>query len=205
MGNILLTHTYDVIISPENLLEAWREFARGKRQRKDVQTFELYLTDNIFALHRQLTMKSYRHGGYSAFKISDPKPRDIHKALVRDRLVHHALYRILYPFFDATFIADSYSCRDSKGTHKALKRFQTFARKVSRNNTKTCWILKCDIRKFFASIDHVLLTDILKKRIVDKNILWLLSEIIGSFHSTKVGILLKYGNGWKLNKGIEQL
>jgi retron-type reverse transcriptase len=185
---------YDDIISPENLLEAWREFVRGKRHRKDVQEFELHLTDNIFSLHRQLTMKTYRHSNYEAFTISDPKPRDIHKASVRDRLVHHALYRILYPFFDKTFIADSYSCRDNKGTHKALKRFQTFTRKVGRNNTKTCFVLKCDIRKFFASVNHEILLDILKKYIADEDILWLLSEIIGSFHSTSEGIGLPLGN-----------
>jgi retron-type reverse transcriptase len=194
MGYVRLTHTYDNIISPENLLEAWREFVRGKRHRKDVQEFENRLMDNIFALHRQLTTKSYRHGSYEAFTISDPKPRDIHKALVRDRLVHHALYRILYPFFDKTFIADSYSCRNGKGVHKANTRFQKFSRQVSCNHTKTCWVLKCDIKKFFASIDHAILLQILKKRIEDQNVLWLLSEIIESFHSTKQGVGLPLGN-----------
>jgi RNA-directed DNA polymerase len=189
-----LIHTYHDIISAENLLAAWRGFLKGKRNKRDVQEFEYQLSDHIVSLHRSLKDKTYRHGGYEAFKISDPKPRDIHKATVQDRLVHHALYRILYPFFDRTFIADSYSCREGKGTHKAIERFRTFAWKVSKNNTKTCWVLKCDIRKFFASIDQVVLLDILRKHIQDSDILWLLREIVGSFHSTRPGVGLPLGN-----------
>ena len=150
--------------------------------------------DNILNLHRDLKNKTYNHGGYHAFNISDPKPRNIHKASVRDRLLHHAIYRILYPFFDRTFISDSYSCRLEKGTHKSIERFISFGRKVSKNNTRTCWILKCDIRKFFASIDHEILLSILKKYISDENIIGLLQNIISSFHSTKEGVGLPLGN-----------
>ncbi len=123
-------------------------------------SFERYLMQNVLKLHSELATNIYQHGGYEHFKISDPKPRDIHKASVRDRLVHHALYRKLYPFFDRTFIADSYSCRNGKGTHKAMNRFRDFAYKVSKNHTRTVWILKCDIRKFFASIDQRALMEI---------------------------------------------
>lgn len=193
IGNGRLLHSYADVISIENLLEAWKEFIVWKRNRTDVQEFESRLMDNILRLHRELTTRTYHHSNYHAFKISDPKPRDIHKATVRDRLLHHALYRILYPFFDKTFIADSYSCRNNKGTHKAIARFHKFARQESENNTKTCWVLKCDIRKFFASIDHEILLGILKKRIVDEDMLWLLEEIIRSFHSTE-GKGLPLGN-----------
>lgn len=175
--------TFDEIISVENLLSAWKEFILGKRGKKDVQEFSHNLMDNIFSLHRDLINHTYKHGGYQAFKINDPKPRDIHKASVRDRLAHHAIYRILYPFFNRTFIADSYSCRNEKGTHKAIDVFRRFAWKVSKNNTRTCWILKCDIRKFFANIDHNILLGILGKYIPDKNILWLLENVIESFTS----------------------
>lgn len=178
-----LSETFEKIISVENLLEAWREFECGKKSRKDVQEFSLRLMDNIFSLHRDLLHHTYQHGGYQAFKINDPKPRDIHKAAVRDRLLHHAVYRILYPFFDKIFIADSYSCRVGKGTHRAINRFRAFAHKVSRNNTCTCWVLKCDIRKFFANINHKILLGILQKYIPDKNINWLLENVIGSFAS----------------------
>lgn len=146
---------------------------------------------NVLALHASLHAKAYRHGGYHSFKISDPKPRTIHKASVRDRLLHHALYRQLYPFFDSTFIFDSYSCRDGKGMHKALDRFKAFSQKVGRNNTRTVWVLKCDIKKFFASMQHDRLMAILEARILDPDTLGLLKEIISSFETTaKTGLPL---------------
>lgn len=178
-----LGHCYSEIISVDNLLLAWEEFVKGKRDKKDVQQFGFNLMDNIFALHYDLASFNYRHGGYKAFKVFDPKPRDIHKASVRDRLVHHAVYRILYPFFDRTFTTDSYSCRNKKGTHKAVRKLRRFFYKVSQNNTKTCYVLKMDIRKFFANIDHEILLNILAEYISDKDCLWLLENIIGSFPS----------------------
>jgi retron-type reverse transcriptase len=137
--------------------------------------------DNIFELHDELTDKTYRHGGYKSFYITDPKLRHIHKAGVRDRLVHHAIYRQLYPFFAKKFITDSYSCQLGKGTHKAVAKFKTFARKSGKNHTATCWVLKCDIKKFFESIDHDVLLKILKNYIQDNDIIDLLTEIIKSF------------------------
>ena len=180
---IQFTHAYEHIISVENLLDAWKEFLKGKRKRADVQEFDRYLMKNILELHHDLVFGTYQHGGYHHFKIADPKPRDIHKASVRDRLLHHALYRKLYPFFDRTFIADSYSCRLGKGTHKAMNRFQSFAHKASQNNTRTCWVLKCDIRKFFASIDQQILLSIVARYIHDTRTVALLNNIIGSFNS----------------------
>jgi len=153
------------------------------------------LTDHILQLHQDLKDKTYRHGKYHAFKINDPKPRDIHKASVRDRLVHHSIYKILYPYFDNKFIFDSYSCRLDKGTHKAIARFKNFSQKVSVNNTRTVWILKGDIKKFFASIDHIILQGILKRYIVDQDILWLLNQLISSFNTEdKTNVGLPLGN-----------
>lgn len=176
-------HSYEDIISVDNLLEAWQEFLRGKRKKRDVQEFGTCLMDNILDLHHDLSQRKYRHGGYTAFKISDPKPRDIHKANVRDRLLHHALYRKLYPFFDRTFIADSYSCRKGKGAHKAMDRFRSFVGKVSLNHRRTCWILKCDIRKFFVSVDQQILIELLGQYIPDTRVLGLVSEVVHSFPS----------------------
>jgi len=178
---IQLTHNFKDIVSLDNLLEAWKEFLKGKRKKKDVQEFSFRLMDNVISLHQGLVHNTYKHGGYQAFNISDPRPRNIHKASVRDRLLHRAIYRKLYPFFDKTFISDSFSCRIDKGTHKALNRFRSVAFKASKNNAKTCWVLKCDIKKFFASIDHDILISILKKYIPDENVLWLLKTIISSF------------------------
>jgi len=188
---IQLTHKFEDIICLENLLLAWKEFICGKKNRKDVQEFSLRLMDNIFSLHNELSNHTWKHGGYQAFKINDPKPRDIHKAKVKDRLLHHAIYRKLYPFFDKTFIADSYSCRNNKGTHKAIDKFQKYFFKVSKNNTKTCWVLKCDIRKFFANIDHEILMEILQDYIPDENILKLLEKVISSFNTSPYPLLEK--------------
>ncbi|MGB4942544.1 MAG: reverse transcriptase/maturase family protein, partial [Candidatus Moraniibacteriota bacterium] len=182
------------IISVENLLDAWREFVRGKKKKCDVQAFQYALTDNILALHADLKSKAYVHGGYEAFKVSDPKPRHIHKASVRDRILHHALYRVLYPYFDRAFIADSYSCRIGKGVHRSLNRFRSFGRKVSNNHTRTVWILKCDVRKCFASVDQDVLMNILKKHIADPDTLWLLERVITSFDSGTPGRGLPLGN-----------
>ncbi len=187
-------HSYQDIISHENLLDAWKEFVCGKRNKKDVEIFQRHLMSNVISLHDDLISRKYRHSPYEAFSISDPKPRNIHKASVRDRLLHHAIYRKLYPYFDKQFIHDSYSCRLDKGTHRALIQFKRFANKVSCNHTKTVWILKCDVRKFFASIDQDILLAILRKHIVDDNIFLLLQVIIQSFQSTGTGKGLPLGN-----------
>ena len=149
---------------------------------------------NILALHRELVSGIYQHGGYHHFKISDPKPRDIHKASVRDRLVHHALYRKLYPFFDCTFISDSYSCRERKGTHKALNQFRIYASRASSDHANTVWILKCDIRKFFASIDHEVIMKIIRGLIPDNRIVALIAGIVASFDSGRKRTGLPLGN-----------
>jgi RNA-directed DNA polymerase len=181
LGKIQLVHKFEDIVGVENLLAAWGEFVKGKRNKKDVQEFSLRLMENIFVLHHELAEQTYVHGGYKAFKVFDPKPRDIHKAPVRDRMLHHAIYRILYPFFERTFIADSYSCRLGKGTHRTVSKLRDYACKVSKNNTCAYWVLKCDVRKFFASIDHAILLNILREYIPDEKIIWLLEQVISSF------------------------
>lgn len=194
LGRVVLSHNYNSITSVDNLLDGWREFLRGKRSRIDVLEFQHNLMSNILSLHADLTSKTYKHSEYVAFNISDPKPRNIHKAPVRDRLLHHALYRKLYPFFDRTFVDGSYSCRKKKGMHNAIDAFRAYAYKSSKNHTRTVWVLKCDIRKFFASIEHARLLQILEEYIPDKDILWLLSQIIVSFRSGKPGVGLPLGN-----------
>ena len=174
---------FDEITSLENLFAAWREFRRGKRAKPDVQIFERHLEDSLFTLHEELVEHRYRHGPYEKFHVFDPKHRIIHKATVRDRITHHAVYRVLYPLFDRSFIFDSYSCRIGKGTHAAVNRLGDFTRKVSRNFTRPCWVLKCDIRKFFDSIDHERLIRILERTVRDPDAQILLRGIIGSYSS----------------------
>lgn len=194
VGKILFEHKYEEIISLENLFEAWGEFRVGKKIKAAVQRFELNLMSNLITLHESLTDGTYRHSEYRTRIINDPKRRVINVAGVRDRVLHRAIYRKLYPFFDKLFIADSFSCRNEKGTHKALDRFKLMAGQVSMNNRRTCWVLKCDVRQFFASIDQRVLLQILSKRIVDKKIMWLLARIISSFSSSRPGVGLPLGN-----------
>ncbi len=167
---------------------------RGKRSRQDVQEFKRNFMVNIISLHCDLVAKTYVHSGYQAFKIADLKPRDIHKANVRDRLLHRALHRVLLPFFARTFIADSNSSQRGKGTHRAINRFRDFARVASRNHSRTCWVLKCDIKKFFASVDQNILMEIITSRILDPDVVWLIGQVVRSFSLTTSGKGLPLGN-----------
>ncbi len=187
-------NTYDDIIAIDNLLATWEGFLHGKRHKKDVMEFKMRFSENILKLYRELFQKTYVHGSYSEFHISDPKFRTIHKAAVRDRVIHHLLHRALYPYFEGRFIYDSYACRKNKGIHRALSRFDVFARRVSKNNTRTCYVLKCDIKKFFASVDQSILKNILEWHIDNKNILWFLRQVISSFHIVRPGFGLPLGN-----------
>lgn len=174
-------HLFQKITSIENLFKSWEEFKRGKTGRNDVQAFETQLEQHVFQLHRDLRSKSYQHGPYQSFTICDPKQRCIHKASVRDRLVHHAIFRILNPVFDPLFIAHSFSCRKDKGTHKAVDALEDMLRQVSCNHTQLCFALKCDISKFFDSIDHTVLLKLLFKKVHDEDTQWLLRNVVESF------------------------
>jgi len=192
---IQLSQRYIDIISLNNLFLAWKEFVIGKKNKEDVQRFSRDLSDNILTLYNDLANRTYQHGGYYDFFITDPKKRHIHKASVRDRLLHHAIYRLLYPFFDRTFVPDSFSCRKNKGVHKALNRFKILAYQAGKSNHKTCWILKCDIKKFFDNIDHNILLNIMKEYVPDKDIIWLLNNVISSYsNEEKLKVGLPLGN-----------
>jgi len=172
---------FEKIVDPCNLFSAWDEFKIGKLKKMDVLEFELRLEENIFKLYRDLKYHNYRHGVYHSFYITDPKLREIHKATVRDRVLHHAIFRILYPIFEPTFISNSFSCRNDKGNHKGVICLSKMIRKVSKNYTKSCFVMKCDIKKFFSSVDHQILLNVVKQKIKDEDFYWLIEEIIGSF------------------------
>jgi len=173
------------IISLENLFLAWDKFQSDKKKKHDVCQFERELEKNIFELYRDLVNKTYRHGTYSSFYIHDPKQRHIHKATIRDRVLHHAVFTVLNLIFEPTFITTSFSCRVGYGTHKGVGTLGSFIRKASRNYTRSCYVLKCDIRKFFDSVNHEILFAILKRRIQDKDALCLLQEIMESYVSAE--------------------
>ncbi|KKT29561.1 hypothetical protein A3G55_01530 [Candidatus Giovannonibacteria bacterium RIFCSPLOWO2_12_FULL_44_25] len=174
-------HIFEQIIDLNNLFSAWKKFKLGKKDNADVQEFEFNLEDNLFELHRQLAEMTYKHNSYTSFYIHDPKIRHIHKAAVRDRVLHHAVFKVLNLIFEPTFIANSFSCRIGKGTHKGVAALEKAARKVSHNYSGPCFALKCDIRKFFDSVDQRILKNILARRIKDRKAMWLCEEIIDSF------------------------
>lgn len=173
--------SYHDIVTFEQILCAWNDFLRGKKNNYDVALYNLHLFSNLKYLYSALYNKSYTHSKYIYFKINDQKPRDIHKATVQDRVVHRLIYNNLYDYFDSKFIYDSYSCRKDKGAHKAILRYEFFSRKVSNNYTKQAFVLKCDIKKCFASVHHDILIELLEKNILDRNICALLRNIIQSF------------------------
>ena len=192
-GGVNGYNIFEKIISLDNLFSAWKEFKKGKTNKLDVQEFEFNLEENIFQLYNDLKNNRYKHGPYLAFYVRDPKLRHIHKALVRDRLFHHAVFRILYSIFDKSFIYDSYSCRLGGGTHFAVNRLEKFVRKLSVNNHRTIYALKCDIRKFFDSVDKEILFRIIKRKIKDNESLRLISIILNSFYK-ETGKGLPLGN-----------
>lgn len=154
-------------------------------KRIDVVEFYMKLGINIFSLNRDLMRGAYEHGYYSSFWIQDPKQRHISKAWVRDRVLHHSIFTVLNPIFEATYIANSFSCREGKGTHKGVRALEIMLRKVSENGLKACYGLKCDVRKFFDSVDHKILKEIISKRIKDEKVLWLVGKVINSYVSSR--------------------
>ncbi len=150
-----------------------------------MQEFRYNLEINLLQIHKKLISKKYIPDPYKPFCIQDPKKRLIHKAEVSDRVVHQAIINIIEPIFDKSFINDSFSCRKGKGTHKAVKRFKYFLQKVSKNNTQQTWILKCDVKRFFDSINHDILKELLHKKIECSETINLLNIIIDSFEKSE--------------------
>lgn len=172
--------SYDDVISLENLFAAWRAFAKGKRGRADVMVFERNLEDHLFDLHDRLVCGEWVHGSYETFTVCDPKPRVIHKASVEDRVVHHAIVRMIEPLFDRSFIFDSWSCRRGKGTHASVVRLQSQLRRMAQQTHGSIWVLKADIRKFFQTIDQQVLMELVKKKLVDTKLVGLIGRIVKS-------------------------
>lgn len=188
-------HSFDftIICSERALRIAWKKFSTGKKSRRDVAEYQKYLRTNIQILHRDLVSGRYEHGRYQPFIICYPKQRQIHKATVRDRLVHQAVVSAIEPLFEKRFIYDSYSCRVGKGTHAGVARLGLFLRQASHNNTQKVYVLKCDVRQFFASIDHEILMRQVETRVDDEQTLQLLRTILLS-HNAEIGKGIPLGN-----------
>lgn len=167
------TSLYEKVYSWDNLLIAHRKASKGKRGKAPAAQFEYRLEDNLIALHEELRNKTYRPSPYSSFYIHEPKRRLISAAPFRDRVVHHALCNIIEPIFERSFIFDSYANRIGKGTHRAIDRAQRFARRYR-------FVLTCDVRQFFPSVDHALLRSILSRKLKGTKIMWLIDRILKS-------------------------
>lgn len=157
----------------ENLRLAWQNASRGKRGRGATAAFEMLLADNLLELLNELSAQTYQPGGYTSFYIHEPKKRLISAAPFRDRVVHHALCNISVPYFEKLFIQDSYANQKGKGTHRALDRCTQFARRYK-------YVLQCDVKQFFPSIDHIILREILAGMLPDESVIWLIDKILAS-------------------------
>jgi retron-type reverse transcriptase len=159
------------VIDFANLIEAARKAERGKRFKPNVLRFNDNFAGELQQLREELESKTYRPGEYFTFEIVEPKKRMISAAPYRDRVVHHALCNVIAPIFERTFIRDSYANRVGFGTHRALRRFTEFAR-------SNRYVLQCDVRKYFPSIDHEILKRIIRRKIKCQDTLWLIETII---------------------------
>lgn len=170
---------YEKIYDFDNIYNAYLNARKGKRFRDEVLRFSSNLEENIIDIQNELMWKTYTVGRYRQFVINDPKTRLIMALQFRDRVVQWAIYRQLNPIFDKRFIFDSYGCRDGKGTLAAVNRLQYWLKQTYRRDDDY-YYLKLDISKFFYSVNHDILMDILGKTIADADVLDLLRTIVSS-------------------------
>ncbi len=162
---------YPQIVDFENLLAAARKAEKGKRFKENVLDFNYNIEGELATIQKNISEKTYQPGKYRTFYIKEPKSRMISAAPYRDRVVHHALCNVIVPIIEPTFIADSYANRVNFGTHRALRRFITFAR-------SSRYVLQCDLQKYFPSIDHEILKSLLRRKIKCPDTIWLIETII---------------------------
>lgn len=170
-------YLYENIISIENLIQADKNARKDKAKQYGVRMFDKKRDSNILALHKTLKNKEYKTSIYKTFNITDPKPREIFcLPYYPDRILHHAIMIPMEKIFVSTFTSDTYSCIKGKGIHSALRSVKKAL--IDRHNTRYC--LKIDVKKFYPSIDHDILKQLLRKKIKDRDLLSLLDEIIDS-------------------------
>ncbi|MFH1073304.1 MAG: reverse transcriptase domain-containing protein [Nanoarchaeota archaeon] len=186
--------SYKTLCSLDNFERAFKRARRGKTLKPYVIEFEENLKENLQTLRTELLFHTYSPQPLKTFILRDPKTRKISKSAFRDRVIHHAICNIIEPAFDKTFIHDSYANRLGKGTHNAIQRFDTFKRKVSKNNTATCFVLKADIRHYFDTVDHDILLSLLKKKVKDEKIIWLIKRILENHKIDQHGKGMPLGN-----------
>lgn len=172
---------YKELCSYENLLSAYQKARQGKTKIFYVLKFEKELDKNIKKLQYELITQTYKPKPLKTYIIKEPKTRKISKSKFRDRVVHHALINIIAPLFQKSFIYDSHANQIGKGTLKALERFDLFKRKVSKNNSSNCYILKADIKHYFEEVNHEKLMQIIKRKVYDEKVIWLINQILNNY------------------------
>ena len=179
----------------ENLHAAYLRARKGKRDRHEVRRFEQDLEGNLIQLQNELIWGEYKTGRYRCFMVEEPKRREVAALPFRDRVVQHALVGVIEPLWERRFIADSYACRPGRGTHRGADRAQAMLRKVKREHGQV-YALKADIAKYFASIDHAVLKQLLRRRIACRRTLALADSIIDSTSAQVAhpGVGLPIGN-----------
>jgi len=152
-----------------------------------VLAFAAQREDYLFSFHNTLWSGIYQHDPYEHFFVHDPKRRYISEASVKDRVAHQAVVQIIEPLFERGFIFDSYASRRGKGIHAAVARLENFLRQASGNYHRPVYVLKCDIKKFFDSVDHEILLNLLARRINDQKLMSLLRIFIASYAKNDIG------------------
>lgn len=167
-----------------NLREAAHNAASGKRKRSEVTAFFANLEENLAQLHRELTEKRYKTSPYDVFIKYEGKRREIYKLPFRDRVVHWAIMQVLEPIWTPQFTADTHACIKGRGMHSLLRKL----REDLRNDPEgTAYCLKLDVRKFYPSIDHDKMKAVVRRKIKDPEVLWLLDGIIDSAPGVPIG------------------
>jgi RNA-directed DNA polymerase len=175
---------YELIISMDNLRKADELARKGKKKSYGVRVHDKNRDDNILKLHESLKNKTFKTSDYHIFKIFEPKEREIYRLpYFPDRIVHHAVMNVLEPIWMSIFTDDTYSCIKGKGIHAAVKKLK----RDLKDTDGTRYCLKLDIKKFYPSIDHDILKTIVRRKIKDNDLLWLLDEIIDSAPGVPIG------------------
>jgi len=170
----------DKRLTYEALLEAHKKSKKGKGYRTELIKFNLKQEEYIMWLYKELKNMTYKHGGYQVFYITEPKLRKIEKSRYIDRIVHRWLVdNFLIPLYVPTFINTSYACLKGKGMHKAALYVQNIMKKA-KIKWENYYVLKMDVSKYLDSIDKNILLTILKRKIKDEKLLWLIKEILFS-------------------------
>jgi RNA-directed DNA polymerase len=174
---------YQRICSIENLIAADLIARKGKLRQRGVIEHDKNRAKNIEDLHRELTGKTYRTSEYTIFTIFERKERIIFKLPYKDRIVHHAVMNVLEPIFVSTFTANTYSCIKKRGIHAAAAAVKS----ALKDTAGTVYCLKLDIKKFYPNVDHAILKKLLRRKIKDLDLLWLLDGIIDSAEGLPIG------------------